>query len=100
MDLLGRGYGKGKEALHTRPRVAYHAPMWTEANAVGTMEFAKLTRAEPGIRAKGKRIDQAQGAFELRKPTAAYAGNFGAQKEDISLQNTFLLPDYPKVATR
>jgi hypothetical protein len=98
-DLRRRGYVKGKEALHTRPRVAYHTPMWTKAIAVGTMEFPKLTRARVGTRAKGSSLSLATEAFELREPAAAYWDDFGAKNYDINIQNTFLWQVYHGIST-
>jgi hypothetical protein len=54
---------------------------------VGREEFVERTKEELGIRARGRKIRETEGQFELRESEAPYNGHFGAKKSDIGPEN-------------
>ena len=62
--------------------------IWTESIAVGSREFTESTKRQLGIRAKGRKVFDTRGAFELREPRAGYVADSDLENGDIGLQNT------------
>ena len=61
---------------------------WTSSIAVGSQEFVESTKAQLGIRARGRSVRKTGGSFELREPNAVYFDDFGHKNDVIGLQNT------------
>ena len=54
---------------------------WTQSNAVGSEEFIEKTRAKLRISAKGRKVREAQGVYELREPPTPYCGDFDVKND-------------------
>jgi putative transposase len=61
---------------------------WTESVAVGSKEFVERTRQQLGMRAKGRKIAERDGGFELRETGVSYL--FDGKKCGLSLDNAYL----------
>jgi hypothetical protein len=64
---------------------------------VGREESVERTKEELGIRARGRKIREMEGQFELRESEAPYNGHLGAQKSDIRPENAYVWKDYPMI---
>jgi hypothetical protein len=53
-----------------------------------------------GTRAKGRKVREMEGQFELREPGASYKGHFGHENDDIGAENTYFWNDYPEESDR
>ena len=74
--------------------------IWTENIAVGGKEFAESTRRQLGIRAKGRKVFDIGGTFELRESPAGYIADFDLENSDIGLQNAYLWDGNIEISTR
>jgi len=63
--------------------------IWTESVAVGSEGFVAKVKERLGSRAKGRRIDEADEAFQLREPAFPYAGVSGGENGPLSLENLY-----------
>ncbi len=68
---------------------------WTESIAVGFKGFVEATKERLGIRAKGRKVFNNNGAYELREPTAPYKGDFDPENGVLRLENTYFWNDSP-----
>ncbi|MFO7644963.1 MAG: transposase [Desulfosarcina sp.] len=62
---------------------AKRASRWTESIAVGSSPFIERIKNTMGAMAKGRSIQSAEGAFELREAQSAYNSIFEAKNRDI-----------------
>lgn len=62
---------------------AKRANRWTESIAVGSSPFIERIKNTMGAMAKGRSIQSAEGAFELREAQSAYNSIFEAKNRDI-----------------
>ena len=62
---------------------------WTESIAVGSKSFVDMVKEKLGIRAKGRKILENGGGFQLREDMGTYIANFDRKKDDIGAQNTY-----------
>lgn len=60
---------------------------WSSSIGVGSEEFMQKVRNDLGIRAQGRTVVGEAGDFELRESVTPYIAPFGAEKEDIGLDN-------------
>ncbi len=63
------------EALEVGRRVRENR--WSEAIAVGSLEFVANVKNEPGFKALHREVDHIDGAYALRERGEAYDGNLG-----------------------
>jgi putative transposase len=63
---------------------------WTCSIAVGSKAFVEKLKALLGFRARGRRILEGDGAYQVREESAGYNAFFEAEKEDIGPENTYL----------
>jgi len=63
--------------------------MWTESIAVGSEGFVEATREKLRIRAKGRRVFEEDGTYQLREPAKPYKGHFDLENSVLSLENTY-----------
>jgi len=63
---------------------------WTEGIAVGSKSFIETIREKFGALAKGRKILETDGDFQLREETASYIANYGHENGNIGSENTFL----------
>ncbi len=66
------------EALKNGERV--REARWSESIAIGREEFVERTKEELGIRARGRKIREMEGQFELRELEAPYNDHFEAKR--------------------
>ncbi len=71
---------------------------WTQSIAVGSEEFIEKTWAELGIKAKGRKVREAQGAYVLREPEALYGDDFEVKNGGLRLENTYLWDVFPDIS--
>lgn len=50
---------------------------WTQSIAVGSQGFVEKTKRELGIRAKGRKVVEADPGYQLREPQVCYQAAFG-----------------------
>jgi len=72
--------GDGEKARHEE---------WTDSIAVGSKPFVENVKELLGFRAKGRRVIEADEGYQVREESAPYNALFGAEKEDISSENTY-----------
>lgn len=65
-------------------------PTWTEGIAVGSRHFVEETKAQLGVKARGRVLHKAENIYELREPHSSYGADFGAKNDALSLENTYL----------
>jgi len=63
---------------------------WTRSIAVGSRSFIENVKTVLGIRAKGRDVIGGSEGYQLREGAADYQALFGAEKEDIGPENTYL----------
>jgi len=63
---------------------------WTGSIAVGNRPFVEQVKALLGFRAKGREVKEGGEGCQLREGSALYNTLFGAEKEDIGPENTYL----------
>ena len=59
-------------------------------SAVGSRPFVEQVKALLGFRAKGREVKEGGEGCQLREGSALYNTLFGAEKEDIGPENTYL----------
>jgi len=62
---------------------------WTDSIAVGSRVFVENVKALLGYRAKGRDVIEVPEGCQLREGVAQYKALFGAEKEDIGLENSY-----------
>jgi len=63
---------------------------WTGSIAVGSRPFVEKVKALLGLRAKGREVVEGSEGYQVREGPALYNALFGAEKEDIGPENTYL----------
>jgi hypothetical protein len=61
---------------------------WTGSIAVGSRSFVDTVKTLLGFRAKGRDVIGGGAGYNLREEAAPYTALFGAEKDDIGLENT------------
>ncbi len=61
---------------------------WSDALAVGSLAFVEKVKSELGIRAMHREALQIGGAYAPRERSEAYAGEFTAENDALTLKNT------------
>ena len=64
---------------------------WSESVAVGSKDFVEKIKENLGTRAKGRKIYQNDGGFQLREEMGSYSVNFEGQKDNMQGENTYFL---------
>ena len=62
---------------------------WSESVAVGSKNFVKTINEKLGLRAKGRKIFENDGGFQLREKMVSYIANSDSKNDNIGGQNTF-----------
>ena len=62
---------------------------WTRSIAVGSRFFVENMKAHLGYRAKGREVRGRNERYHLLEGSAPYKALFGAEKDDIGLENTY-----------
>jgi len=73
---------------------------WSGTIAVGSKHFVEATKDRLGIKAKGRRVLEEDGSYEVREPAAAYGRDFGRKNGALSLENTYSWNVYPAILIR
>ncbi len=73
--------------------------MWTESIVVGSKHFAETTMQELGGLAKGRRLMESDGVFELRETQSRYLHRFAIENSDIGPENTYFWNNSPEIST-
>lgn len=63
---------------------------WSESIAVGSKKFVETIKENLGLRAKGRKILENDGGFQLREEVNAYNANSNTKNGNIEGQNTYL----------
>jgi hypothetical protein len=63
---------------------------WSEAIAVGNLEFVESVKNELGSKAMHRAVEQKDGIYALRERSEAYNGDFGGESGPLRLENTVL----------
>ena len=67
----------------------YRQADWSESVAVGSKDYVETIKEKLGLRAKGRKILENAGGFQLRENTVSYIANFDSKNDNIGEQNTF-----------
>ena len=59
---------------------------WTQSIAIGSEGFVEKTRQELSIRARGRKVVEAEPAYQLRKPQVSYSAHIGLENDDIGAE--------------
>lgn len=62
---------------------------WSSSIAVGSRSFVEQVKALLGFRAKGRDVIGGSEAYQLREGSAPYKALFGAENDNIDLENTY-----------
>ena len=62
---------------------------WTRSIAVGSRPFVEKVKTLLGFRAKGRKVIGGAEGYQVREGSARYGALFGAEKDDIGLENTY-----------
>ena len=62
---------------------------WTDSIAVGSKPFIENVKARLGFRAQGRNVVESGEGYQLRERSAHYKALFGAEKDDIGLENIY-----------
>jgi putative transposase len=62
---------------------------WTKSIAVGSKSFVEGVKTLLGALAKGRKVNEASEAYQLREPSAPYDSHFGVKNDDIGPENTY-----------
>jgi len=62
---------------------------WPHIIAVGSRPFIEKVKNILRFRARGRKFIEGLEGYQLREKSAGYKAFFGAQKEDIGLENTY-----------
>lgn len=79
-ELVNESLSNGRNCRQTE---------WSESIAVGSKSFVKAIKAKLGILAKGRKITEKEGAFQLREEMGTYNAVFDSKKEDIGAENAY-----------
>ena len=79
-ELVNESLGNGNN---------YRQADWSESVAVGSKDFVETIKKKLGLRAKGRKILENDGGFQLREKTVSYIANFDSKNDNIGGQNTF-----------
>jgi hypothetical protein len=58
--------------------------------AVASLGFVEAIKNDLGLKGAHRDVIEADGSYDLREPTEAYAGNFTGKNEGLMAQNTIL----------
>ena len=86
-DQLRRSH-KGWVEKHLEDGTKGRQDEWTGSVAVGSKSFIESVKASLGFRARGRDVIESGDGYQLRESPAPYKGFFGAENEDIGLENT------------
>jgi putative transposase len=79
--------------------LAVREAQWSEAVAVGSLAFVENVKAELGVKALHRELEQVDGTYALRESGEAYRGQFDAKNEALRLENTLLWETIAEVPT-
>ena len=68
----------------------FRQTQWTESIAVGSKNFIETIKEKMGILAKGRKILENDGGFQLREKIGTYNAVFDSKKEDIGAKNAYV----------
>jgi putative transposase len=71
---------------------------WTESIAVGNKSFVDNIKHRLGMRAKGRKVLEAEDAYQLREPVASYGTGFASQNDALRFENGHLWNVYPETS--
>jgi len=63
---------------------------WTGSVAVGSRSFVEKVKSLLGFRAKGRKVIDASGGYQVREKLSSYNAHFGAKRVDIGPKNAYL----------
>ena len=69
--------------------MSHKIPQWTESIAVGSRSFIETIKEKLGILAKGRKIFEKDGGFQLREEMGTYIADSDSKKDDIGGQNAY-----------
>ena len=72
----------------------FRQAQWTESIAVGSKSFLEGIKDKLGVLAKGRRILEKEGEFQLREEMGTYNDVYDGEKEDIGPSNSYFLDIY------
>jgi len=78
VEELLTGQGRGRE------------PRWTESITVGSETFVEKTKAELGIKAIGREVNQEDGIYELKEGRTSYNPIFAGENLTLRPKNTYI----------
>ena len=67
----------------------FRQTQWTKSIAVGSKSFIETIKDKLGILAKGRKILENDGGFQLREEVGTYIANFDIKNDDIGAQNAY-----------
>jgi putative transposase len=62
---------------------------WTKSIAVGSKGFVQSVQCLLGVLARGRKVKEAEEAYQLREPSVIYGDHFGVKNEAIGPKNTY-----------
>lgn len=68
----------------------FRQTQWTESIAVGSKNFIKTIKEKMGILAKGQKILENDGGFQLREEMGTYYAVLDSKKEDTGAKNAYV----------
>ena len=71
---------------------------WSESIAVGSKNFVETIKENLGLRAKGRKILEKDGGFQLREEANTYYANSNTQNGYIGEENTYIWDDNNEIS--
>jgi len=72
----------------------HREPKWTESIAVGNRQFVEMTKAQLGTEARGRKVTQENGTYNLKEIQDSYGAVSGPEKVGLSPENTYFWNEY------
>lgn len=62
---------------------------WTKSIAVGSKGVVESIKKLLGAIGRGRKVREAEEAYQLREPSVCYGSHFGVKNDDIGSENTY-----------
>ncbi len=62
---------------------------WTKSIAVGSKGFVESIKKLLGAIGRGRKVREAEEAYQLREPSVLYGSHFGVKNDDIGSEHTY-----------
>ncbi len=68
--------------------------IWTESVAVGNWQFVEMIKIQLGIEARGRKVEEKNGIYNLKESQNSYGAVFDPEKAGLSPENTYFWNEF------